>query len=152
MKFSFNASRESNNFTTENENKRRFLRKFQSSQAEESQKEKEQRHQNMMKWQEQLKILSASKSNYLKSLDMKECMLKIQEMLMKKLAAEVNHFKKLTVILKLFITDFDERMKKIAEIIQTLQYWWWTAFYSWNLQEKMNACSATVYQVKQWQK
>ncbi len=53
---------------------------------------------------------------------MKECMLKIQEMLMKKLAAEVNHFKKLTVILKLSITDFDERMKKIAEIIQTLQY------------------------------
>ncbi len=49
MKFSFNASRESNNFTTENENKRCFLRKFQSSQAEESQKEKEQRHQNMMK-------------------------------------------------------------------------------------------------------
>ncbi len=44
MKFSFNASRESNNFTTENKNKRYFRRKFQSSQAEESQKEKEQRH------------------------------------------------------------------------------------------------------------
>jgi len=83
---------------------------------------------------------------------MKECMLKIQEMLMKKLAAEVNHFKRLTVILELFITDFDERVKKIAEVIQTLQYWRRTAFCSRNLQEKMNACSATVYQVKQWQK
>ncbi len=53
---------------------------------------------------------------------MKECMLKIQEMLMRKLAAEVNHFKRLTVILELSITDFDERVKKVAEVIQTLQY------------------------------
>jgi hypothetical protein len=53
---------------------------------------------------------------------MKECMLKIQEMLMKKLAAEVNHFKRLTVIFELFITDFDERVKKITKIIQMLQY------------------------------
>lgn len=105
-----------------------------------------------MKQQEWLKILSALKLNYLKSFDMKECMLKIQEMLMKKLAAEVNHFKRLTVIFELFITDFDERVKKITKIIQMLQYWWWTAFCSWNLQEKMNVCNATVYQVKQWQK
>lgn len=122
MKFSFNASRESNNFTTENENIRRSRRKFQSTQAEEIQKEKEQRQQNMTKRQERLKVLSASKPNYLKSLDMKECRLKIQRMLVKKLAAEVNHFKGLTVIFELSITDFDERVKKVAEVIQALQY------------------------------
>lgn len=122
MKFSFNASRESNNFTTENGNKRRSRRKFQSTQAEEIQKGKEQRQQNMTKRQERLKVLSASKPNYLKSLDMKECMLKIQRMLVRKLAAEANHFKRLAVILELSITDFDERVKKIAEVIQALQY------------------------------
>ncbi len=35
-------------------------------------------------------------------------MLKIQEILMRKLTADVNYFKRLTVILELFITDFDE--------------------------------------------
>ena len=122
MKFSFNARRGSNNFTTENGNKRRFRRKFQSTQAEEIQEGKEQRHQNMTKRQERLKVLSASKSDYLRSLDMKECMLEVQRMLVGKLAAEANHFKGLTVISELSITDFDERVKEVAEVIQALQY------------------------------
>lgn len=48
---------------------------------------------------------------------MKECMLKIQKMLRKKLIIKVNYFKKLIMIFELFITDFNERVKKITEII-----------------------------------
>ncbi len=44
MTFSFNASRGPENFTKENGIKRRSRRKFQSTQAEEIQKGKEQRH------------------------------------------------------------------------------------------------------------
>lgn len=123
MKFSFNASRGPKNFTTENGNKRHSRRKFQSTQAEEIQEGKELHRQNMTKRRERLKALSASNPDYLKSLDMKECMLEVQGMLVGKLAVEVNHVKGLAVIPGLSMTDFDERLKEVAEVIQALQYW-----------------------------
>lgn len=53
---------------------------------------------------------------------MKECMLKMQRILLKKLAAEENRLKRLAENLDPLIANFDERIQKIKEVIQFMQY------------------------------
>ncbi|KAL2056561.1 hypothetical protein ABVK25_002955 [Lepraria finkii] len=101
---------------------RRRGRKFSSTQDEEIQTRRLLRHQNMAKRRERLKELSDSDPEYAKSLDIKECMLEVQGMLVGKLAAEENHLKGLAVLPGFCITDFEERLKEVAEVIQALQY------------------------------
>jgi len=71
---------------------------------------------------ERLEELSHSDPEYIKSLDIKECMLEVQGMLVGRLAAEENHVKGLVVIPGFCITDFEERVKEVVEVIQALQY------------------------------
>ena len=75
-----------------------------------------------MKRRERLEELSSSDPEYVKSLDIKECMLEVQGMLVGKLAAEENHFKELAVLPGFSIIDFEERVKEVEEVIQALQY------------------------------
>ena len=48
---------------------------------------------------------------------MKEYMLEVQGMLLKKLAAEENRLKRLTDTLSRSIADFDKRVKEVKEVI-----------------------------------
>lgn len=83
-------------------------RKWQSTQDEEIQKEKKLRVQNWAKQLKHLDKLSALNPEILKALEMKECMLKVQGMLLGKLTAEENHLKELSEDSGLLIINFDE--------------------------------------------
>jgi len=53
---------------------------------------------------------------------MKECMLKMQRMLLGKLAAEENRLKRLAENSGSSIANFDERVQEIEEVIRFMQY------------------------------
>lgn len=97
-------------------------RKWQAAQYEEIQKGKELRVQNWAKRRERLNELSALDPEVLKALDMKECMLEVQGMLLGKLAAEENHLKGLAEESGPPIANFDERVQEVEEVIRSMQY------------------------------
>jgi hypothetical protein len=57
-----------------------------------------------------------------KALDMNECMLEVQGMVLGKLAAEENHLKRLGETSNRPIANFDDRVKEIEEVIRSMQY------------------------------
>jgi len=120
--FELNASRESRP-ATEHRKTNRPRRKWQTAQNEEIQKGKKLRVQNWAKRRERLNELSVLNSKVLKALDMKECMLKMQRMLLGKLAAEENRLKGLAENSGSPIANFDERVQEIEEVIRFMQYW-----------------------------
>lgn len=91
-------------------------------QDEEIQQGKELRVQNWAKRRERLDELSALNPEVLKALDMKECMLEVQGMLLGKLAAEENRLKGLAEDLGPPIVNFDERVQEVEEVIRSMQY------------------------------
>ena len=80
-------------------------------------KGKELRCQNWAKRCERLNELSALNPELSKALDMKECMLEVQGILLGKLAAEEKRLKGLTETPSRPIADFDERVKEVEEVI-----------------------------------
>ncbi len=116
-----NASKEPR-LATEHRKTNRPRRKWQTTQNEEIQQGKELRVQNWAKRRERLDELSALNSEVLKALDMKECMLKMQRMLLGKLAAEENRLKRLAENSGPSIANFDERVQEIEEVIRFMQY------------------------------
>jgi hypothetical protein len=121
MRSNLNPTGGTQNLATEPRIRRRG-RTFSSTQDEEIRKRGILRHQNTVKRRERLKELSKSDPDYANSLDIKECMLEVQGMLVGKLAAEENHFKGLAVLPGVCIIDFEERVKEVEEVIQALQY------------------------------
>ena len=101
---------------------RHVLRVFFSTQNEEIENRKALRQRNMTQRRERFEKRSRSDPEYVKSLDMKECMLEVQGMLIGKLAAQENHFKGLAIVLGFDVVDFEERVKEVEEVIQALQY------------------------------
>ena len=97
-------------------------RKWLATQGEEIQKGKELRCQNWAKRCERLNELSALNPELSKVLDMKECMLEVQGMLLGKLTAEENRLKGLTKTTSRLIANFDERVKEVEELLQSIQY------------------------------
>ena len=95
---------------------------FSSCQDDEIQQMRRLRHQKTVDRRARLKGLSESDPEYAKSLDIKECMLEVQGMLMGKLAAEQNRCKGLAVRPGFGVVDLEERVKETEEAIQTLQY------------------------------
>ena len=75
-----------------------------------------------MKRQERLDELVALTPELSKALDMKECMLEVQGMLLGKLAAEENRLKGLAETPSQLIPNFDGRLKEVEEVIQSMQY------------------------------
>ncbi len=108
--------------TTEHGKSDRSRRKWLTTQDEKIQKKKL-RSQNWAKRREWLNELSALNPQLSKALDMKECMLKVQRMILRKLAAEENHLKKLAEISNRSIANFDDRVREIEEMIRSMQYW-----------------------------
>ena len=53
---------------------------------------------------------------------MKKCVLEAQGMLLGKFAAEENRLRGLTETPSRSIADFDERVKEVEEVIQSMQY------------------------------
>jgi len=53
---------------------------------------------------------------------MKECMLKMQRMILRKLAVKENHLKRLEEISNQSIANFDDKVKEIKEMIRSMQY------------------------------
>lgn len=97
-------------------------RKWLATQNEEIQKGKELRCQNWAKRCERLNELSAINPELSKALDMKECMLEVQGILLGKLAAEENRLKGLAETPSRPIANFDERVKEVEGLIQSMQY------------------------------
>ncbi len=107
---------------TEHEKSNRPRRKWRATQDEGIQKGKELRCQNWAMRRKRLDKLSAVNPELSKAVDMKECMLEVQGMLLGKLAAEENRLKGLAETPSRPITDFDERVKEVEEVIQSMQY------------------------------
>ncbi len=119
--FGLNASRGPRP-ATEHRKTNRPRRKWQAAQDEEIQKGKELRVQNWAKRRERLNELFALNPEVLKALDIKECMLEVQEMLLGKLAAEENRLKGLAEDSDPPIANFDERVQEVEEVIRFMQY------------------------------
>jgi len=82
-------------------------KKFQNNEDEFKQKKK--LHiQKRIKQHEQLEKQSAMNLEFLKTLNVKKCMLKIQSMMLEKFAAEKNQLKKLVKVSELMILNFDK--------------------------------------------
>jgi hypothetical protein len=95
-------------------------RKFQS--REDGLKQKKQLYlQKRAKQREQLEEQSATNLEYLQALDVKECMLEIQSVMLGKLAAEENHLKSFVEVPRL-VLNFDERVKEVVEALTMLKY------------------------------
>jgi hypothetical protein len=94
-------------------------RKLLATQDEEVQEGKKLRCQNWAKRRERLSALNPELS---KALDMKECMLEVQGMLLGKLAVEENRLKGLAETLSPPIANFDERVKEVEEVMRSMQY------------------------------
>ena len=108
--------------TVEHRQTDRPRRKWPAAQDEEIRKGKELRCQNRAKRCEWLNELSALNPELSKARDMKKCVLEVQGMLLGKLAAEENRLKGLTETPSRSIADFDERVKEVEEVIQSMQY------------------------------
>ncbi|KAK3167993.1 hypothetical protein OEA41_004439 [Lepraria neglecta] len=117
----FSASRGPRPATGQGESDRP-RRKWLATQDEEIEKGKELRCQNWAKRCERLNELSALNPELSKVLDMKECMLEVQGMLLGKLAVEENRLKGLTETPSRPIAEFDERVKEVEEVIQSMQF------------------------------
>lgn len=120
LNLGLNASRGSKP-TIEHRQTDRPRRKWPAAQDEEIQKGKELHCQNRATRYEWLNELSALNPELSKARDMKECILDMQGMLLGKLAAEENRLKGLTDTPSRSITDFDERVKEVEEVIQSIQ-------------------------------
>lgn len=107
---------------TEHRNTDRPRRKWQATQHKKIQKGKELRLQNWAKRRERLDELSALNPEISKALDMKECLLQVQGMLLGKLAVKENHIKGLVETADPCEINFDEMVKDIEEAIRALQY------------------------------
>lgn len=119
MKIGLNASRRPAKSTTEHGATRPGPQSYQNTQEDEIQKL---HRQNIEKRQQRLGELSASDPEYTKELDLKECMLEVQAVLIGRLAAEENHLKGLVETSEPSDVNFDERVKDVEEAIQALQY------------------------------
>ncbi|KAF4624712.1 hypothetical protein G7Y89_g13457 [Cudoniella acicularis] len=78
------------------------------------QKRAKQRQQLEEQWGENLE--------FLQTLDVKECMLKIKSLILGKLAADENHLKSLVEVPGKVVVNFDERVKEVAEALTMLKY------------------------------
>ncbi|MCJ1365656.1 hypothetical protein MMC16_004781 [Acarospora aff. strigata] len=116
----FNASRGPRPVTEHGKSNR--PRREWLGQDEGIQKGKELRRQNWAKRRKRLDELSAVNPELSKALDMKECMLEVQGMLLGELASEENRLKELAETSSRPIADFDERVKEVEEVIQSMQY------------------------------
>ena len=79
-------------------------------------------HRNIKRQRKRLEELAHSDLEYAKALETKNCILEVQGILLGKLAIEENHIKGFTIRADMYITDFEERIKEIEEVIQALQY------------------------------
>ena len=116
----FNAS-EGPRLTTEHGKSDRPRRKWLATQDEKIQ-QGELRSQNWAKRREWLNELFALNPQLSKALDMKECMLKVQGMILEKLAVEENHLKGLAETSNRSIANFDDRVREVEEVIRSMQY------------------------------
>ncbi len=107
---------------TERRKTNRPRRKWQATQDKEIQKGKELRVQNWAKRRGRLDELSALDPEVLKALDIKECILEVQGILLGKLAAEENRLKGLAEIPSPPMANFDDRVRELEEVIRSMQY------------------------------
>ncbi|KAF8862725.1 hypothetical protein BDZ45DRAFT_739037 [Acephala macrosclerotiorum] len=116
-----NASRGQKGFTTAFTANTRTRRKF-NSREDGLKRKKELYLQKRAKQRQQLEEQSGTSVEYLQALDVKECMLEIQSVILGKLAADENHFKGLVKIPGVAALNFDERVKETEEALTMLKY------------------------------
>jgi hypothetical protein len=121
VKIKVNASRGVKGSTTALRVKPHARRKFNS--LEDGLKEKKELYlQKRAKQRQQVEERSGENLELLEALDVKECMLEIQSVILGKLAAKENHLKDLVEVPRQVAINFDERVKEVAEALTMLKY------------------------------
>jgi len=78
--------------------------------------------QGLEKRQKRLEQSSASDPRYMRELDLKECMLEVQAVLLGRIAAEENRIMGLVETSQPSNMSFDERVKEVEDAMQALRY------------------------------
>jgi len=121
VKIKVNTSRGLKGSTTALRVKPHTRKKFNS--LEDGVKEKKELYlQKRAKQRQQVEEQSAENFELLEQLDVKECMLEIQSVILRKLAADENHLKGLVEVPGKVVVNFDERVKEVAEALTMLRY------------------------------
>jgi hypothetical protein len=121
VKIKVNASRGPKGSTTALRVKPHARKKFNS--LEDGFKEKKELYlQKRAKLRQQVEEKSGENLQLLEELDVKECMLEIQSVILGKLAADENHLKGLVEVPEKVVVNFDERVKEVAEALTMLRY------------------------------
>jgi hypothetical protein len=116
-----NASRGVKGSTTTLRVKPRTRRIF-NNRADELKEKKELYLQKRAKQRQQLEEQTGENLELLQELDVKECMLEIQSVILGKLAADDNYLKGLVEVPGKVVVNFDERVKEVAEALTMLRY------------------------------
>jgi predicted component of type VI protein secretion system len=121
VKIKVNASRGLKGSTTALRAKPHARKKFNN--LEDGFKAKKELYlQNRAKLRQQVEEQSGENLKLLEELDVKECMLEIQSVILGKLAADENHLKGLVEVPEKVVVNFDERVKEVAEALTMLRY------------------------------
>ena len=121
VKIKVNASRGLKGSTTALRVKPHTRKKFNS--LEDGLKEKKELYlQKRAKQRQQVEEQSGENLELSEELDVKECMLEIQSVILGKLAADENHLKGLVEVTGKVVVNFDERVKEVAEALTMLRY------------------------------
>ena len=121
VKIKVNASRGLKGSTTALRVKPHTRKKFNS--LEDGLKEKKELYlQKRAKQRQQLEEQSGENLELSEELDVKECILEIQSVILGKLAADENHLKGLVEVPGKVVVNFDERVKEVAEALTILRY------------------------------
>jgi hypothetical protein len=121
VKIRVNASRAQKGSTTVFAVKTRTRKTF-NGREDGLKRKKELYLQKRAKQRQQLEEQSGTSVEYLQALDVKECMLEIQSVILGKLAADENHVKGLVEIPGVGALNFDERVRETEEALTMLKY------------------------------
>ena len=95
---------------------------FQSDQDKELTCARELYRQGQVEQRENCKEHSISNPDYMTGLNIKECVLDVQALYLKQLAAEENHVKGVAKILGSETIDLKENKEEVTKVIKVLQY------------------------------
>ena len=95
---------------------------FQSNQDKELAHVRVMYCQGQVKQRENCKEHSISNPDYMTGLNIKECVLEVQALYLKQLAAEENHVKMVAKIPDSETIELDENKKEVEKVIKVLQY------------------------------
>lgn len=106
--------------TTTHEIRKRFRKTFQSNQDKKLTCAQEMYCQKRLTEHNKCRKLLAFNPDHLMALNIKECLLKVQQLYLKQLAAKENHVKRVAKILCALTIEFEKNQKEVKRVIEGL--------------------------------